>query len=88
MDYAGGPIRDTIDRAVTRIETRSPDVRYPNEDLRGGGAVPVCHFAVSNSAISDRAARSNFDSGSITGKLMLRFIRFIHRDAPVLADQG
>jgi len=26
MDYAGSPIRDTIDRPVTLSETRSPDV--------------------------------------------------------------
>ena len=37
MDYASGPIRDTIDRAVTLIEIRSPDCRLlarrrPTED--------------------------------------------------------
>ncbi len=31
MDYAGGPIRDTIDRLVTLLEPRSPDVRCPLE---------------------------------------------------------
>jgi len=29
MDYASGPLRDTIDSHVTLIETRSADVRYP-----------------------------------------------------------
>jgi len=31
MDYAGGPIRDTIDRLVTLLEPGSPDVRCPPE---------------------------------------------------------
>jgi hypothetical protein len=30
MDCASGPLRDTIDRHLTLIETRSPDVRYPH----------------------------------------------------------
>ena len=29
MDYASLPKRDRIDRPVTLIETRSPDVGYP-----------------------------------------------------------
>jgi hypothetical protein len=36
MDYAGSRIRDTIDKAVTLIETRSPDVRYPPAELAVG----------------------------------------------------
>ena len=30
MDYAGRPIRDTIDRPVTLLEPRNPDIRCPH----------------------------------------------------------
>jgi hypothetical protein len=30
MDYAGHPIRDTIDRPVTLLEPRNPDIRCPH----------------------------------------------------------